>query len=291
LLRGERLFAPVLLGFDFLFQTGGICCGIEAKFLLVRLREVFEIDKNHAVVVGDLQAGRFLLRDRDVFENVAAQRFQIPRETVRVKQRGSGDEQGEARQLHGQTYDEYGVLAISKTSPACHPEPEFRSGFSSVVRHGVEEPRRFQGRVVAADCAGSFDSAPPAFARGAPLRMTTLFEISQTPQSNHSSAGSKTGRTMLSTFNLPHGAMAAAGVDLHRGQRLERDALAVELQPAFALEHDVSLGERLVVVRAGVFEDFDEMYAGLGFRRIGEGAAAPAAWTAGRVERVQLATS
>src|SRR5436305_15255623 len=65
-------------------------------------------------------------------------------------------------------------------------------------------------------------------------------------------------------LQLPDGPVAAAGLDVDGGHRPHRDALAVELEVAFALEDEVDLGHPLVVVRAGVGADLDEVDRGTG---------------------------
>ena len=84
------------------------------------------------------------------------------------------------------------------------------------------------------------------------------------------------------------GSMPAAGSDIDGGEWLERMADAVEFDFALAIEHDIDLGHDLVIMRAGVFGDIDQVNTGGVVRVVCEGPACGAAGTTVGRQLIQL---
>jgi hypothetical protein len=87
---------------------------------------------------------------------------------------------------------------------------------------------------------------------------------------------------------MTHGPVTAAGLDVDRGKGFHGVPLPVEFNTARSLEHDVDLSSSLVIVRAGILLDVDEVNACCALAGFRESATGQAAWAGARRELIEL---
>src|SRR5438876_9378238 len=92
----------------------------------------------------------------------------------------------------------------------------------------------------------------------------------------------------IDDFEVADRAVAAAGSDVNGGHRFDMMTLAIEFNFAFAFEHKVNLRRSLVIMRAGIGLDVDQMQAGSRAGQFGKSASREAARTTLRRQSIKL---
>ena len=87
---------------------------------------------------------------------------------------------------------------------------------------------------------------------------------------------------------VAYGPVAATGLQVDRGERLYGEALAIQLDFAFAFEYHVDLGHAFVVVSPAVLADVDQVHGGDRIVHFAKGATGGPAGAGDSVHLVQL---
>src|SRR5436309_15565532 len=92
----------------------------------------------------------------------------------------------------------------------------------------------------------------------------------------------------IDDFEVADGAVSTARSDVNSCHWFDVMAFAIEFNFAFAFEHEINLRRSLVIMRAGIGLDVDQMQAGSRAGQFGKGAPREATRTALRRQSIKL---